>query len=171
MLEFTLAFLPLLAMTTVLIDVAWGIYAKATLASAVRAGLRVGITTTGEQALTAGPGGTASDLTTMVKKAVQSNALGLLPGASGLAKIQVHYFQPPAVNSTSPLTDVSGVRPGGNSPLNIMQVSVEGFSLHPLIPRFFGWRQAPDNADSNINVVAADLIEPSRDVPPIGLAP
>ena len=171
MLEFTLAFLPLLAMTTVLIDIAWGIYAKTTLAYAVHAGLRVGITTTGDQAKTGGLGGTASDLTTMVKQAVQSNALGLLPGVSGLAKIRVHYFQPPAVNSTDPLTDVSGVNPGGNTPLNIMQVSVQGFSLHPLIPRFFGWKQAPDNADTIINAVAADLIEPSRDVPPIGLAP
>src|ERR1019366_6349516 len=57
MLEFTLAFLPLLAMTTVLIDIAWGIYAKTTLAYAVHAGLRVGITTTGDQAKTGGLGG------------------------------------------------------------------------------------------------------------------
>src|ERR1019366_3957064 len=89
MLEFTLAFLPLLGMTTVLIDVAWGIYAKSTLAYAVRAGLRVGITTTGTQATAAG-----SDLTTIVKTAVQNNALGPLTGATGLAKIKGHSYLP-----------------------------------------------------------------------------
>ena len=169
-LEFTLALLPLLIMTFVLLDVAWAVFAKSTLAYAVRAGLRVGVTTTGTQALTGGVGGTASDLTTMVKRAVQNNAAGLLAGATGLAKIQVHYFLPPAVDSTSGLTDVSTLS-SGDTPLNIMQVSVRGFSLSPLIPRIFSWNQAPDNASTTINAIAADLIEPSRDVPPIGAAP
>jgi Flp pilus assembly protein TadG len=171
MLEFTFALLPLVVMTFVLLDIAWAIFVKSTMAYAVRAGLRVGITATGTQAKTAGAGGTASDLTTMVKTAVQNNSLGLLKGATGLAKIKVHYFQPPAVNSTAGLTDVSGLNPGGNTPLNVMQVSVQGFSLSPLIPRIFSWNQAPDNASTTINAVSADLIEPSRDVPPIGAAP
>src|ERR1035438_6546958 len=109
MLEFTFAFLPLLVMTFVLLDVAWAVFAKSTLAYAVRAGLRVGVTTTGTQALTGGPLGAASDLTTMVKAAVQANASGLLRGTSGLGKIKVHYFLPPAVNTTDPLTDVSAL--------------------------------------------------------------
>jgi Flp pilus assembly protein TadG len=170
MLEFTFALLPLLVMTFVLLDVAWAIFAKNTLAYAVRAGLRVGITATGTKAKTAGPGGTASDLTTMVKTAVQNNALGLLKGATGLAKIKVHYFLPPTTSSTLGLTDVSTLA-SGDTPLNVMQVSVQGFSLSPLIPRIFSWNQAPDNASTNINAIAADLIEPSRDVPPIGAAP
>src|ERR1019366_4066281 len=107
MIEFTLALLPLLIMTFVLLDVAWAVFAKSTLAYAVRAGLRVGITTTGTQASTGGPGGTASDVSTMVKTTVQNNAVGLLAGATGLAKIKVHYFSPPKVDTTDPLTDVS----------------------------------------------------------------
>src|ERR1019366_8637323 len=89
MIEFTFALLPLLVMVFVLLDVAWAIFAKSTLAYAVRAGLRVGITTTGTQATAAG-----SDLTTMVKTAVQNNALGLLTGATGLAKIKGHSYLP-----------------------------------------------------------------------------
>ena len=170
MIEFTFAFLPLLVMTLVLLDVAWAVFVKNTLAYAVRAGLRVGITATGTQAKVAGPGGTASDLTTMVKTTVQINALGLLKGATGLAKIKVHYFLPPAPSSTSGLTDVSTLS-SGDTPLNIMQVSVVGYSLHPLVPRIFGWGQAPDTAATIISAIAADLIEPSRDVPPIGTAP
>jgi Flp pilus assembly protein TadG len=165
MIEFTYALLPLLAMTFVLLDVAWAIFAKSTLAYAVRAGLRVGVTTTGTQATAA-----SSDLTTMVKAAVQTNALGLLSGAAGLAKIKVHYFLPPAVDSNGDITDVSAL-PSGDTPLNIMQVSVVGYSLHPLVPRIFGWKQAPDTASATISAISADLIEPSRDVPPIGAAP
>ena len=170
MLEFTLALLPLLIMTFVLLDAAWAIFVKSTMAYAVREGLRVGITTTGTQASTGGLGGTPSDLTTMVKKAVQSSALGLLAGAAGLSKIKVHYYLPPAVDSAAAITDVSA-NSDGDASLNIMQVSVEGFSLHPLMPRIFGWGQAPDNASMTIAAIAADLIEPSRDVPPIGAAP
>ena len=170
LIEFTFALLPLLVMTFVLLDVAWAIFAKSTLAYAVRAGLRVGITTTGTQAKTAGPGGTASDLTTMVKTAVQSNAIGLLTGATGLAKIKVHYYLPPTASSSGAITDVSTLS-SGDTPLNIMQVSVAGYSLHPLVPRIFGWGQAPDTAATIISAIAADLIEPSRDVPPIGAAP
>jgi Flp pilus assembly protein TadG len=165
MLEFTFALLPLLIMTFVLLDAAWAIFVKSTMAYAVRQGLRVGVTTTGTQATAAN-----SDLTTMVKASVQSSALGLLAGAAGLSKIKVHYYLPPAVDSAAAIQDVSA-NSDGDTPLNIMQVSVVGFSLHPLMPRIFGWGQAPDNASMTITAIAADLIEPSRDVPPIGAAP
>jgi Flp pilus assembly protein TadG len=165
MLEFTFTFLPLMIMIIVLLDASWAIFVKSTLAFAVRSGVRVGITITGTQATAAG-----SNLTSMVKAAVQANALGLLAGPSGLAKIKVNYLQPPAPGSTDPAVDVSG-NSDGNNPLNIMQVSILGYSLKPLIPRFFSWRTAIDNSSTPIGAVAADLIEPSRDPPPIGAAP
>jgi Flp pilus assembly protein TadG len=166
LLEFTFVFLPLLAMTTVLLDTAWAVFVKATLQYAVRAAVRSGITITGTQATAAG-----SDLTTMVKGIVQSKSLGLLSGSTGLAKIKVHYFQPPAPGSTAAAVDVS-TQASGNTPLYIMQVSVEGYSLAALLPRVYSWK--PGGVDKNatvLNVKAADLIEPSRDVPPIGVAP
>jgi Flp pilus assembly protein TadG len=164
-LEFTFAFLPLMLMIIVLLDASWAIFAKSTLAFAVRSGVRLGITITGTQATAAG-----SDLTSMVKARVQSSALGLLAGSAGLAKIKVNYLQPPAPGSTAAAVDVSG-NSDGNNPLNIMQVSIQGYSLKPLIPRFFSWKTAIDNSATPISAVAADLIEPSRDPAPIGAAP
>jgi hypothetical protein len=165
LIEFTLVFLPLLAMTTVLLDVAWAVFVKSTLQYAVHAGVRSGITITGTQATAAG-----SDLTSMVKAIVQQRSLGILRGPSGLAKIKVHYFQPPAPGSNGPAVDVSN-QTNGNTPMYIMQVSVEGFSLQALIPRIYSWRETPDKSPTVISAAAADLIEPSRDVPPIGTAP
>lgn len=165
MLEFTFALLPLVAMIFVLLDASWAIFVKSTLAYAVRTGVRQGITITGTQATAAG-----SNLTTMVKATVQRNALGLLPGSDGLAKIKVNYFQPPAPGSNAAAVDVSA-QANGNTPLNIMQVSIQGFSLRALIPRIFSWKTPVDGAGTSIAAVAADLIEPSRDPPPIGAAP
>jgi len=160
-----MAFLPLLVILFALLDIAWAVFSKATLQYAVRAGVRHGITITGTQATAAG-----GCLTDIVKSTVQSNSLGLLSGSSGLAKIKVNYYQPPAPGSTSAATDVS-TQTNGNAPLNIMMVSVQGYSLKALVPRIFGWRQAVDTAATPISVASADLIEPSRDIPCIGTAP
>jgi Flp pilus assembly protein TadG len=164
-LEFTFALLPMLAMLLVLVDVAWAIFVRATLDYAVRAGVRSGITITGTQATNA-----SSDLTTMVKTTVQQKSLGTLRGSDGYAKIKVRYFQPPAEGATGGVVDVS-TQTYGDSPGNIMQVSIEGYTLPALVPRVFNWRQAADKAGNNIGAVAADLIEPSHDTPPIGTAP
>ena len=163
--EFTLVLLPLLAMLCVIIDTGWAVFAKSTLQRAVRLGVRTGVTITGTQASAAGV-----CLTNMVKSSVQQNSLGLLSGSTGLSKIKVNYLQPPAPNSTAAATDVS-TQTGGNAPGNIMQVSVQGFSLMPLLPRIFDWKTAPDKSPLIITVFSADLIEPSRDPPCIGTAP
>jgi Flp pilus assembly protein TadG len=165
MLEFTVTFLPMLVMVFYLLDVSWAIFAKSSLEYAVRAGVRYGITVTGTQATAA-----KSDLTSMVKAVVQRNAMGLLAGSGGLAKIKVNYLQPPASGSGSAPTDVS-TQTYGNSPGNVMQVSIQGFTLAPLAPRIFTWNQLPDTKASPLSAIAADLIEPSNDLPPIGTAP
>jgi Flp pilus assembly protein TadG len=165
LLEFTFVFIPLLAMTFVLLDTAWAVFVKATLQYAVRAAVRTGITITGTQATTAN-----SDLTTMVKAIVQSKSIGILRGTTGLSYIKVHYFQPPAPGSTAAAVDVSN-QPSGNTPLYIMQVSVENYPLTALLPRVYGGKNGVDGSATVLNVKAADLIEPSRDVPPIGVAP
>jgi hypothetical protein len=108
-------------------------------------------------------------LTDTVKGVVQQNAMGLLNGSSGIALIKVHYLQPPDVNSSAQATDVS-TQADGNSSGNIMEVSVQGYSLAPLLPRIF-WKQNPDKAPLTISVSSADLIEPSRTPPCIGTAP
>lgn len=165
LMEFTLAFLPFLAMTFLLLDVAWGVFVKSTLQYAVRAGVRSGITITGTQATAAN-----SNLTAMVKSIVQQKSLGILNGSNGLSKIKVRYYQPPSEGSTAAAVDVSG-QSDGNAYPNIMQVSIEGYVLPALLPRFYSWRTAADTAGTPIGAVAADIIEPSRDLPPIGVAP
>ena len=166
-LEFTLVLLPLLAMVMVLVDTSWAVYAKATLQRAVRVGVRTGITLTSTQMAH------GACLTDTVKGIVQSNGMGLINGSSGLAEIKVHYFQPPAADSTSAATDVSA-NSDGDQPGNIMQVSVQNFSLNPLLPRIFNWKTAADNNPLVVQgVYSADLIEPASSTvrPCIGTAP
>jgi len=164
LIEFTLCFLPLMIMILVLIDAAWAIFAKSTLTFAVRMALRTGITITGTQASAAN-----SDLVAMTKANVQKYSLGMLRGSSGLAKIKVHFWQPPAPGTNAAPTLVDSAS-DANKPYNIMQVSVEGFTLSPLIPRLFSWKQL-DTSATPIAATSYDLIEPSRDVPPKGTAP
>jgi len=162
--EFTLVLLPLFSLTAVLLDTSWAIFAKSALQRAVRIGVRQGVT------LTAGQMAQHACLTDTVKSVVQQNSLGILNGTNGLSMIQVHYLQPPPTNSTAAATDVSGSS-SGNQPGNIMVVSVNNYSLIPIFPRLFSWKQAADVSPLVINVSSADLIEPSRNPPCIGTAP
>jgi Flp pilus assembly protein TadG len=163
-LEFTMAFLPLMVLLLVTANIAWAVFAKATLQRAVRMAVRSGVTLTHAQ-MTSG-----ACLTDAVKDIVQQNSLGILNSTSGRSLIKVRYFQPPAPSSTADAMDVS-TQLGGNQPGNIMEVSVEGFSLLPLAPRIFGWREAADTSPLVVNVSSADRIEPSRHIPCIGTAP
>ncbi len=163
LIEFTFVFLPLMAMLTVTADTAWAIFAKATLQRAVRVAVRQGVTMT-----IADTGGGC--LTPAVKSVVQANALGLLNGASGLAKIKVHYYQPPAETSTAAVTDVS-TQANGNQGGNILEVTVQNFSLVPLMPRITSWKNAADKNPLIVTVNSADLIEPTRSPACIGTAP
>jgi len=170
-LEFTFVFLPLLAFTTVLLDTAWAVMAKATVQRAVRLAVRTGITLNASQMIGSGC------LTDTVKSAVQSNSLGLLNGATGLAYIKVNYYAPP-VNNTSAVTDVSTCTATGPSCTtiadvagNIIQVSVQGLVVTPLMPRIFGFKIANDNAPLLVTVYAADVIEPHNNPPCVGTAP
>ena len=163
--EFTLCLLPLLSLITVLMSTTWAIFAKASLQRAVREGVRTGITLTSGQMV-----GSAC-LTDTVKGIVQTDAFGFLAGSSGLAKIKVNYFLPPAATSSSGVTDVSG-NSNGDVGGNIMQVSVQNFSLTDLIPRIYATHPVSE-ADSPFvfSVYSADMIEPSTQPPCIGTAP
>jgi Flp pilus assembly protein TadG len=156
-LEFTFAFLPLLAIMFALLDISWAFFAKSTLQYAVRTGVRTGITITGTQATAAG--GCLAD---MVKATVQRNSLGILAGSSGLSKIKVNFF-----DSTGDITAAANA----NAALHVMQVSVQGYSLRALVPRIYGWRQPIDNAATVLNASSADLIEPGSDIPCKGTVP
>lgn len=160
--EFSLIFLPMLSLITVLMCSAWAIYAKSTLQRAVSIGVRRGVT------LTASDMASGRCLTETVKDIVQQNALGMLGGA-GKDKIKVHYFEPPVSSSTSAPVDVS-TQASGNAPKNIMQVSVENYQLLALVPRIF-LRGGVDKSPLSLTVSSADIIEPSRSLACIGVAP
>lgn len=156
--EFTLVFLPFLAMLFVLLDFTWIIFVQATMVRAVRVAVRTGITLTAPQMV-----GSAC-LTDTVKGIVQQNGLGFLRGPSGLAFINVNYYLPPKPGDTTAATDVSALS-SGNAPGNIMQVSVTNYSLPAFLPRIFSWKQAPDKSAFVFTATSADLIEPSRNPP------
>jgi len=167
LIEFTLVLLPLFAIMFTLIDTAWAIYTKATLQSAVHYALRYGVTVTKTQASSPGSttcGGNNSDLVSMVKYCVQQNSMGILGSTTALSYIHVNFYVP---GSGAPTLNNGA---GGNQPGNIMQVSVDKYPLPALIPRFFTWATS-DTAATSVTAIAADEIEPSDDVPPMGVAP
>ncbi len=142
-------------MIFILLNITWAVFAKSTLQRAVRMGVRAGVTISTTN--------TGSCLTDVVKSTVQSNALGLLNGTKGLGYIKVNYFLPPAPSSTTAPTDVSGAL-NADAGGNIMQVSpVQGYSVVPIVPRIFSWKEAADESPLVVSVYAADLIEPTAE--------
>jgi Flp pilus assembly protein TadG len=124
MLEFTLAFLPMLMFMFLLLDVAWAIYTRATLQYAVAQGVRYAVTSQTKSGL---------GQTDSIRTVVQHAAFGKLGKSNtdpGWASIQVHFYLPDG-------TDVSSVV-GGNGEQNgvypLVEVSVESFSQKTFMP-------------------------------------
>lgn len=158
LLEFTFCFLPLTAMLILLVDASWAIYVKGALSYAVHEGVRQGITYDSTKA-------NGSTLTSIVQGIVQTNAQGLLAGSSGLALIQVNYYRVSSTNS-SQLTTVTQAG-GGLMAGDIIQVSISGFSLSPLVAHIYSWKTAADKSGASIYAIAADRIEPFSSLPSI----
>ena len=158
LIEFTFAFLPLTAMLVLMLDASWAIYVKSTLAYAVHEGVRQGITIDAPQAA-------GTTLTAMVKTIVQNSAQGLLAGSTNLATIHVDYYRVSSTNS-SELTTVTQAG-GGIMAGDIIQVSIQGYSLPALAARIYNWKSAPDKSGTTIAAVAADRIEPFSSLPSI----
>ncbi|MBZ5618256.1 MAG: pilus assembly protein [Acidobacteriia bacterium] len=165
--EFTLNFLPFLIMIIVSLDTAWAIFVQSTMQQAVRMAVRQGVTLTTTSQNPDGSLIITTNLTDTVKGLVQQHAVGLLNGAKGKSYIKVNYF-----DRLNPSTDVSGLATGNNGG-NIMQVSVRGYPMSPLIALFFSWKGSPDKRPMSVSVYSADAIEPMglSVTPPIGPAP
>jgi Flp pilus assembly protein TadG len=159
LIEFTYAFLPLTAIMLVLVCVSWGLYVKSTLAYAVHEGVRHGITIDAT-------GAAGTTLTAMVQSIVQQSAGGLLAGSAGLSDIHVDYYRVSSTDSTQ-LVAVTQAG-GGLAAGDIIQVSIVGYTLPPLVPRIFSWKSGGvDKAATPIAAVAADRIEPFTYLPSI----
>ena len=107
--EFTLTLLPLLALLMLTVDLAWAIFAWASLQEGVREGIRFAITM-------------QSDANIINR--VQQYSFAFVTNPSNL---QIYYFSP--TNSSTPLTG-----PNSNSPGNIVQIVVSGVSVTPMAP-------------------------------------
>lgn len=117
-LEFCLVLVPMLGFVFLLIDTGWAVFSRGALQYAVREGVRFAVTS---QTI-----GTMNHIDS-IKSVVQSNALGLLAGQSGLDKVKVRFFEPDTLND---ITGTAGADAGGN----LIEVSIEDYSSVPLLP-------------------------------------
>ena len=158
MIEF-MFIMPLMFMLVFLqLDIAFAIYAQATLLQAVRQGVRFGVTNQGC--------GTGVAIHTCVQQTVVTAANGLLSGTFGndATKITSTCW---TYNSTSGNLEVAGS--AGNSTGNVLEVKVNGYSLPLLLPMFSyatanghgtAMIGSVDNNPMSFTVSAADRFEP-----------
>ena len=165
-LELCLVLMPFFSLFFMQLTLCYWIFAKVTLQQAVRRGARYGVTNDAGLLHCKGGGG---DLTTCVKNEVQWAAGGLLSG-SGRSNIKVHYCVPPRENELGDCVDVSG-NADANTGNNIIEVSVENFSVAPLFPGITDWAAVPLTSPLVFSVRSADRIEPGGAPPPAGAAP
>lgn len=136
MVEFALCALPFFGMFFGIADVAFAVFLKNMLQSAVRDGVRFGVT----YSLNYG-GATCAGQTECVKLVVQDSALNFLSGSKANL-ITVKFYSPD--NLTTPLT-AANVGPGNflsngeellyiNQKGNLMEVSVENFPWNWMVP-------------------------------------
>lgn len=111
--EAALILVPFCAMFFLLMDLAWGIFVKATLQAAVREGARYGMTgnTSG------GSGQLAS-----IKGVVQNYSMGLLDGSQS-DRIAIQFYAPDTLSETA-----------SNQGGNLVVVSVVNYAFTPLAP-------------------------------------
>ena len=117
--EFGLVLLPAMAFFFLIFDIAWFVFAQVSLQFAVREGTRYAVTS---QTL----GGLGQDAS--IKSVVQGKAFGFLAGDTGLSKITIEYYSPVTLARVSPST------PHSNAGGNIVEVSITGVSMAPLLP-------------------------------------
>jgi Flp pilus assembly protein TadG len=118
--EFGLVLIPLLAVVMLILDIAWAIFAQATIQEAVREGVRTGVT--------AKIAGSCTTVTCTVQDTVQAYSFGFISPGNQSALVQVTYYSPAGgvltqVPSTSASADVGG---------NIIQVTVTGITVKAL---------------------------------------
>ena len=136
-------------MATAIFDFSMPLFLKSMFTSAVREGCRFGVT----YQMTWN-GTTYTTQTAAITAVVQSYSLAFLTG-SNASLISVKYYSP-----TSPFSQLTGT--GANSPGNILEVSVNGYSWLPVAPI---WRS---KSAFTINAVSADRLEglPAGTTPP-----
>ncbi len=151
MVEAALIMIPFLALMLSIVEISLPIFKKSLFTAAVREGCRYGITYQ-----TAYQGTTYGTQTRAIQAVVQSNAMGFLSGATGLAEIKVQYFLP-----VSPFTEVTGT-PTANRDGNVLEVSVQGYVHAWIAPVIWAWGPTNFSVTSDtlhIAAISADRLE------------
>ncbi len=139
--EMTFVLLPLMGLIFLIVDVAWMIFARASLQEAAREAVRFGVT--GQLA----PG--CSGLNASIKQIAQQSSFGFITAANASSVISIRYTSPS--NSSTALTGCSATAGG-----NVLQVSISGISLAPMAPLL---RSASPLA---LSANSADAMEPGQ---------
>ncbi len=123
--EMSLMLVPLFGLLFGIIDFAFAVFVRSTMEHAVREGARYAVTWN----VKAGLCQEAS-----IKQVVSGASLGLLSGANA-AKIKVRFYNPEADLVTGEFAEITS---GGNSPGNIVEVSVENYLHNWMVPLYWG---------------------------------
>ncbi|MEZ5399329.1 MAG: pilus assembly protein [Bryobacteraceae bacterium] len=122
--EMSLMMIPLFGLLFGIVDFGFAIFIRSTLQHAVREGVRYAVT---YQLVD----GMCQD--DSIKAAVKTQAMGFLSSNEHANKIKVKYYDPLSFNEILP--------PNGNSPGNIVEVSVENYQYSWMAPLF--WSSTP----------------------------
>ena len=140
--EFAICVFPLFALFFGISDIALAVFMKSMLQSAVRDGVRYGITFQ-----TALSGTSCTNQTNCIKQVVQGASLGFLAGTTGASYIAVRYFQP--TDLSTPLTSADcgpgmKIKNDTYSPArdllymnqtgNLIEVSITNFPWNWMVP-------------------------------------
>jgi len=146
--EWMFVLLPTFALITAFFDISFALFSWTTIQNAVREGCRYAITFQTN-------GGQGQDAS--IETIVQNNSMGLVTQAGGL--IHVNYY---GVNPSTGAYSLSTAIPfatGGNTPNNVVEVSVQGYQLNWMIP-LSGTIATPlrSTSPASINVYSADVL-------------
>lgn len=112
LIEVSAIMLLMLGLLFLVVDLSLALFTKATLQSAVQAGVRFAVTDR--------LGSGQSYMNDSIVQVVQQNALGMLNGANGACKISISYF--------NPVTGAASTGTGGD----VVEVSVTSYNYTPI---------------------------------------
>ena len=168
--EFSLVIMPMFAMIFVQLDIAWGVFVKATLEQACRLGVRYAITNAvpdPNRPELCSAGSSLSDCVTMHVQWAAGAAAGrtlpltggLLSGSAGANYIQIQYY--PA-GSTTAVTPSGGSLPAtANNGGNVILVSVTGYPISTLVGPYIAPPSVSTTTVSSADTLTTVLNQPS----------
>ena len=145
LIEFALTILPLLALLMLTLDVAWVIFAWASLHEAVRAGVRQAIT--GQ--IPAGYNGQDA----YIQAVVQQHSFGFVNADNVASVVKIYYYSP------TTMTDITS-QPNSNAGGNVVKIAIQGIAINPMAPL---WRSS---SPLTLSASSSDVMEPTPNGPP-----